>query len=446
MRGPACRGTPPLAQACAGLVGRAPAPPASKTRRKRLFSPAVPRATGGRPAAQCRTMLPSAPACATPRTRSRASRAAALGFAWAMTVLSAQTRAAAAPDESTLRLSGFTTLAAGRVVGGGHQTLFEGVDCPCFFADWSHAGLYGPRWKLTPESRLGVQADWTPLEAFTLTVQAVLRGQQATGAAIEWAFATIRLGADTQLQVGRKRLPLYFYSDFQDIGHAYPWARVPTNLYGWEIVNYDGASLSTQTQAGDWSVRFNAYVGSAGSHDNALMKMYYGTPVDIHWRSMRGADLEAVRGPLTLRASVHRSRASEVDRLTGEEWIDPARNVHQAWSLAANLDADPWILRTETAGFDRHRYGSYRSRAATVAVGRRVGRWTPLLTLGHYTERYPEADRGENQRWMLWSATLRHEWGPRTAVKLQFDHLANHSAAVYNTRARVLSVSVDSLF
>ena len=61
------------------------------------------------------------------------------------------------------------------------------------------------------------------------------------------ATNSIRIGE----QVGRKRIPLYYYSDFQDIGLSYPWVSPPPELYGWEVTNYNGGSLRYNDSFGD---------------------------------------------------------------------------------------------------------------------------------------------------------------------------------------------------
>ena len=53
--------------------------------------------------------------------------------------------------------------------------------------------------------------------------------------------------------MGRKRLPIY-YSDFQDVGFAYTWVRPPTDLYGWEIVSYNGVNATYRGDWGGWAV------------------------------------------------------------------------------------------------------------------------------------------------------------------------------------------------
>lgn len=63
-----------------------------------------------------------------------------------------------------------------------------------------------------------------------------------------------RTWAEWKLQIGRKRLPLYYYSDFQDVGYAYNTVRPSPDVYGWDIVNYNGASLSTTRSLGDWTL------------------------------------------------------------------------------------------------------------------------------------------------------------------------------------------------
>ena len=54
---------------------------------------------------------------------------------------------------------------------------------------------------------------------------------------LEWVYGAYDINANLALQAGRKRLPLLFYSESQDIGMAYPC----------------GASAATGFMAGRWS-------------------------------------------------------------------------------------------------------------------------------------------------------------------------------------------------
>jgi len=145
--------------------------------------------------------------------------------------------------------SGFASAIVGKTFGActpenGLATDYAG-GCTRFVADWGHAGVYTDKWSANPESKLGLQATakFTPMWSATGQVVArLLEGHPA--AEVEWAYVTFQPNANWSIQAGRKRVPLFFYSDFQDVGYAYPWVRVPQDVYGWDVVNYNGANVA----------------------------------------------------------------------------------------------------------------------------------------------------------------------------------------------------------
>jgi hypothetical protein len=153
--------------------------------------------------------------------------------------------------QSKLKVSGFLSLAGGQVMKGqldadyvnyGGTHSINGVACPCFIGDWSNAGIYGKTFSLTPESCAGVQANYALTDKVKLAGELVVRGTNGTPD-LTWAYVGYKFAPNWEVQLGRKHIPLYYYSHFQVIGVAYPWVGPPSELYGWDAANYNGASL-----------------------------------------------------------------------------------------------------------------------------------------------------------------------------------------------------------
>lgn len=354
--------------------------------------------------------------------------------------------ASATADEG-LRLSGFATLAIGKALSGDSTTAFPQQECPCFVADWSHGAVYGPRAQIKQESRIGVQADYALTSALSATAQVVARGSDGINAQLEWAFLNYKISPQWQVQVGRKRLPLYYYSDFQDVGYAYTWARVPQDVYGWELVNYNGANLAYNGDWGSWSVRSNVYTGTETTRDNLLARMYDApNKHDIKWSSMAGADIELARDWLTLRFNYNRMQLSDITRDTDTQNVPADGRRQVAYGAAANIDAGGWLVRTEAGVFDRHRY-SYKARFYLLGLGYTFGKFTPMLTTSSYSETYGDpASQPDAQKWSTLTATLRYELRSSMALKLQYDKVRNQSLLIYNGNAKVLTATLDTVF
>ena len=122
--------------------------------------------------------------------------------------------------------SGFATVAVGKVMGGSNNApLNTHFDCPCYIADYGQGAVYEREWSLGQESKVGVQGTYKFTPSLSATGQVVARGVDGGTADVEWAFLSYEASPNWTLQAGRKRLPMYFFSDFQDVGYAYNWVR-----------------------------------------------------------------------------------------------------------------------------------------------------------------------------------------------------------------------------
>lgn len=372
----------------------------------------------------------------------RALLAAAVGAALAHSL------PAAAADGDGLKLSGFTSLVAGRVVSGqlpaadSETGVLAGHPCPCYITDWANAGIYGDHWSMAPDSHVGLQARYAINSQWNAVAQVVVRGAD-TQAHLEWAYLTYAPSRNWEFSLGRKRIPLYFYSDFQDIGSAIPWVSAPDELYGWEATNYNGASARYRTQVGETSVNASVFAGREHVHDSAYDRIVYGTGgTDVIWSGLVGADLELIRGPLTVRGVYVRTRTAAIN--PGLELDDHGR-MH-AYGIAANLDFDNWFVLSEVARQVRDTDGlRVASPAYTLGAGYRWGKWTPFINYARYKEQSSDRDLWDPSTYGRGSVTLRYDTDSQGSFKIQYD-LHKDLTHNYGGDANVVRVSYDRLF
>lgn len=76
-----------------------------------------------------------------------------------------------------------------------------------------------------------------------------------------------------------------------------PRAHLPGQLYGWEIVNYNGANLQYRDQFGSWLGTINVFGGGETSHDAGIWKIYNGkdSRTDAKWSRIFGAEIKLSR-------------------------------------------------------------------------------------------------------------------------------------------------------
>jgi len=358
-----------------------------------------------------------------------------------------------AEDASAVEFSGsgFLSVVAGKVLGGTHDPATDlGYRCPCFISDYAQNSVYeSGRVRLLPDSRLGLQGTAaTQGGRYALTGQVVSRGSDQGRPELEWAYATAELNSEWTLQVGRKRLPLFISSEVQDVGYALPWVHLPPQLYGWEIVNYNGVNLSWRKPLGDWLATVNLLGGSETARDSDYWHIYNGkhSRTDARWRDIAGAEAKVTRDWFDLRLVYITSLTQNRIVSAGEtEYSSPARQrIH---GLSLNADDGRWVARAEFLYIDRRTdYGF--DHAQLLAAGYRFGNWLPLLSYARYRQTVPAApDTAEGHD--TWSAVLRYEWSHSSALKVQLDWWRDRVAPAFGSMhgdARLISVAYDRVF
>lgn len=362
--------------------------------------------------------------------------------------LSWPAQAAGADEESKLKITGFMSIVAGRVVGAslgsdydGPETI-DGKACPCYTADWSTAGVYREKLSLEPESRAGIQFKYTVSKDFNVVAQVVTRGADPKPD-LQWAYASVALDKQWEVQVGRKRIPLYFYSDYQDIGVSYPWIGVPPELYGWEVTNYNGASVRYKTSVGEANVSASMFAGREKNKDALYQRLYYGSPTDVTWKNLAGADLEVARGALTVRAVYLQA---DVHTTNAVEDLDDKAAL-KAYGMAANIEFEDWFVLSELTQLTRSFATGYRvtAPAFTLGAGYRYGNWTPFVNVARYKEKSSDLDVYLPQSFDRVSLTLRYDVDARSAVKFQVDRNKDVTHN-FGGDTTVLRVAYDRLF
>lgn len=345
--------------------------------------------------------------------------------------------------------SGFLTLGVGKMVGGTRQNVND-FNCPCFAADYAQAGVYDGRsslqWK--PDSKLGLQGTAAfDNRRFSVTAQTVARGAQGK-INLEWLYASFRINDQFTLQAGRKRLPMFYYSDTQDIGVALPWTHLPPQLYGWEAVNYNGVNLTYRGEWGAWSATSNLLAGNESKKDSGYWKIYNGrmNRTDIKWNNIVGADLTLSKDWLETRFvyiqsnnqskninGVWDAATQSYDPATiSTDYSTPAKQ--QIYGITANVDYGNWLLRSEAIQINHpSTKTSWKDLAYIVGSGYRYGKWQPMVTWSRYLSVATNgADPTAQEGHYTIALTLRYDLSTSSALKVQYDMQHDKSGPNYH--------------
>lgn len=348
--------------------------------------------------------------------------------------------------------SGFLTLAAGKILGGNHEPATDvGFHCPCFISDYAQAGVYERGgWRFGPDSRLGLQGSVSADNGrYALTGQVVARGADGGSAGLEWLYGTIELSGKFTLQAGRKRLPLFYYSESQDVGFSFPWAHLPPQLYGWEIVNYNGVSLGYRDQWGQWTAAGTLFGGSETRKDNGYWKIYNGkdSRTDSRWSDIAGGELKLGREWFEGRVLYIQSYTQNKAVSAGATDFSPRRR-QRIYGLGFRADYGNWIAHSEFLYIDRKAdYGQDYSQLA--GVGYRLGRFLPFVSYNNYRQRTRPELAQPAEGHATWSVVLRYDLTNSSDVKLQLDHWQDKTKPGFGSfhgDAHLITVSYDMVF
>lgn len=355
-----------------------------------------------------------------------------------------------AQGELNYSVNGFGTVAVGKVVSGDvNNADYVRYKCPCFITDYNNGGIYedDEGWRFDQESRLGVQLNVNFNDKFSFVTQVMARAVDSE-LSLEWAYLSYQLSDKFTLQAGRKRIPLYFYSEFQDVGFAYNWLRPPQTLYGWEASNYNGANIRYNDNLGEWSLTANLYAGKETVDDAPYNDLYDVVSQDSKWDKIRGVDIELNRDWFTARLIYMTSENSTTERPDSNAFYSPPTD-QTVIGLSLNADFGDWFILSEMNVNKREDKGddlTIRSPATMLAVGYRIGSWTPFVSWSRFWDKSNNLNLYEPERFTDASFTLRYDLGASSAIKAQVNRLQDKSLYDFVGDTTVFAMSYDFIF
>jgi hypothetical protein len=348
---------------------------------------------------------------------------------------------AAMADIDNISVSGFGSIIGSKVLSStGNENVSTELDnCPCYINDYN-TGAYiteDDGFNFEKETRVGLQLGVQMNEQLSFTTQIVAR-TLTKDLSLEWAFASYAVNDEWTIDVGRKRIPMYYFSTFQDVGLAYTWVRPPQALYGWQATNYNGASVRYSSSWGDWDISSSVYGGTETLDDAPYNDIYYEAPVDAKWDKILGLDFEVTYEWFNARFVYMQSEDSS--RETGESSFSEPEEK-EVMGIAINGDFEKWFFHLEAS---ENSSDGIDAPASMAAVGLRLGAWTPFISWSEFDEEYDEP--GGEERFTITSLTLRYDINPSNAVKVQVESFEDRSEPFFVGDTTVLSASYDFVF
>lgn len=350
-----------------------------------------------------------------------------------------------------VKVSGFLSVVGGAVVDGDRHTpitlAVPNSDCPCYVSNWSYGGRYNENFSIMPDSRAGLQANVKLTDDLNFVGQVTTRTRDLVPD-VQWAYLSYKATKNIEIQAGRKRIPLYYFSQFQDVGFAYPWVSAPTELYGWEINNYNGVTARYQTRLPSFLFNTNltatVFYGEDTVKNSKYNQLVSPESADTSWKDLIGGDVELTKSWWTLRLIYLQSRNNTLYK---ESDVRLFQNM-RVYGVAFNGDFDDWFFFSE-ATLNHRRFTdepqyTVNAPAYLGGVGYRVGKWTPFVSVGMYKENSTDPAYSL-YAWITYSAVLRYDLTSNSAVKAQFSYNDDMSTD-FTGDANIMRVSYDVVF
>ncbi|MCV2886311.1 porin [Aestuariibacter sp. AA17] len=232
-----------------------------------------------------------------------------------------------------------------------------------------------------PNSLFGLQATADLMDGLTATAQIVARGADDYDAEFEWAYLTYAVNDQLSVSAGRLRIPFFKYSEYLDVGYAFPWARTPRDVYGINFNNMEGFRANYNTNFGYWDVELQAIYGVIDEDIE-----FNGFILPTEAEDLMGASINVTRDWFSFRlgySTADMTLATSIDafepffasfnRLDIFNDIQTKDDHGYFGNIGFFIDYEDWVVNTEYVNYGiRGSFGEDTS-AYYAMVGRRFG-------------------------------------------------------------------------
>jgi hypothetical protein len=223
----------------------------------------------------------------------------------------------------------------------------------------------------------------------------------------QWAFVRYRPNNQWQLRAGRMRIPLFAYSDTQEIAYTYPWVFLPNTVY--RVVpfnNFNGADVVFSQPLGksDWLLRIHPFYGANESkYDVVAQGLTTGQAcgaatgfncspslVNFKENGIVGAELSIGNDMIQLRGSYAHASLDASSQTLGNTFSVLTGDNAYFYSVGLKLAADWFHFQGEFASRHAQKAKGSDGNIANLngmyaMVGGQFGRWFPNITYGNLT-------------------------------------------------------------
>lgn len=152
------------------------------------------------------------------------------------------------------------------------------------------------------DTLLALQVSKQVNDSTTATGQLVSRGTDDFKTEAAWAFISFQATPDLTARMGRLRIPFFYYSEFLEVGYAYNWVRLPSDIYNIPFSSFDGVDFTQRFSIGSLDNSFQINYGRLNDELNIFEEDYQS---DL--KNMAGISLNSTYGDWGFRIAGQRT-------------------------------------------------------------------------------------------------------------------------------------------
>jgi len=183
-----------------------------------------------------------------------------------------------------IMLNGFAS------VGGGFNDIQNG--------DGLNSNYSEDKFSADPINKIAIQSSAVLNSLVSVTGQLLAKGTEDYTVDAEWVYLTLSPDDNLDLRFGRLRSPLFIYSDYLDVGYAYPWISAPNLVYRFTFDTVEGMDALYRSSLGKWDTTYQVFYGRLTDEQEL-----FGEELPIDIENFSGINFTLSKGWLTLRAS-----------------------------------------------------------------------------------------------------------------------------------------------
>jgi hypothetical protein len=369
-----------------------------------------------------------------------------------------------------VNISGYGSIVAGRTLGDVtlDNVLYDWDKPPSasnppektreqiLTADFYDVGQYNNDFSFKPETVFALQFTADLGEKLKATGQLVAKGVDDFNPQFDWYYLTYQATDDWTLMAGRRNLPMYYFSEFSEVGYAYPWVRPPSNLYWWQITQFNGFHAMYDFTIADYSNTLTVFYGNEYSYDNKEMNYYdklYGgnaTHVDELWTDIAGMNWNLSGDYFDLRFVYFQHDLARNRYYTDADTVIIPAVVQKFMGFGGTIDLSDFTILFDWNLVTRNDEAGTKFPTYLLSLVYHIDDFHPYISYSKADHEEINVPREDLEEHKMLSYGLRYDFHPSASLKIQYDNFVDEAPAGsgwrYHGDSQTLTIGIDFIF